>query len=176
MAEILNLLPTYLICRSFGTIFVKIQRNRRKQKRVMRLQHEFFGKLKCSLSLKTHMKKLVFITIALFFCFSLLLTSCTYNSEEELYPGCDTIGVSYSNDLVPILQANCYVCHSESEHLGGVTVEGYAYLSMLASHDSLFGPINHSPGYIPMPESAPKLSDCDIAKFKSWIDNGYPNN
>lgn len=36
--------------------------------------------------------------------------------------------------------------------------------------------ITHSNGYSAMPKNGNKLSQCNIAQFKRWIDQGMPNN
>ena len=108
---------------------------------------------------------------------SILVTACRYDVGEELYPPCDTISVvSFSAYIVPVLQTNCYSCHSEALALGGYILEGYDYDTTLAANGKLIGAITHETGLTPMPQNAAKLSDCDIAKFKNWVANGYPNN
>ena len=46
-----------------------------------------------------------------------LSTGCAWENEETLYPEsslCDTLDVSYSEDVVPVLSNNCYECHSNA--------------------------------------------------------------
>lgn len=45
-----------------------------------------------------------------------LISSCYYDNEEELYPGsgaCDTLGVTFSEDIMPIVNTKCAIsgCH-----------------------------------------------------------------
>ena len=108
------------------------------------------------------------------------LTGCFYDKEELVYPTtntCDTTAVKYSTDIVSILQNNCYSCHAGSAALGGGNrLENYTNLVIYINNGRLLNSIMHSPGAIPMPEGNPKLSDCNIAKIRTWARNGAPNN
>ncbi len=109
-------------------------------------------------------------------------SSCTKQNEETLKAQsgggvtCDTTGMKYSADIVPILQANCYRCHGNGNINGGVTLDSYTGVVTQANNGNLVGAITHAPGYTPMPFDGGKLSDCDIAKIKAWINLGTPNN
>jgi hypothetical protein len=46
----------------------------------------------------------------------------------------------------------------------------------VAQNGKLYGAVNHSPGYSPMPKGGTKLSACNISKIKAWIDGGSLNN
>ena len=113
-------------------------------------------------------------------CTSIFLWACTYNNEEELYGNqtgnCDTTTVSYTTDIVPLLQSNCYVCHSQNAAMGGVTLEGHSRAQLYANNGRLLGSVSHAPGFSPMPKSGNKLSLCEINKIKRWINLGSPNN
>lgn len=119
------------------------------------------------------MKKLFFTIWAL-----TLLTGCYYDVEEELYPSldCATQGVTYSQTVLPILQANCLSCHSAAANFGGVTLEGYDRLLTYVNNGELLGAIRHTPGFSPMPNNAPQLRQCDIEKIATWVDQGAPQN
>jgi hypothetical protein len=122
------------------------------------------------------MKKLLLSTILVAVIF--VLPSCKYNNQEELYPKCDTTAVTYTGTIVPILQSNCYRCHGTSTNTGsgGIVLQDYNILKGFAADGRLYGNAAHLPGYIPMPYDGGKLSDCDLAKLKNWVDKGYPNN
>lgn len=108
-----------------------------------------------------------------------LLTGCTYQNEEELFPTPEQPepeGATYSLTVVPILQANCYACHSLDYNQGNVVLEGYANVKKYATNGVLYGVISHAPGFKPMPKGGPKLADADIAKIKEWIDAGALDN
>lgn len=107
-----------------------------------------------------------------------LFSSCYYDVEEKLYPvsDCATTNMSYQNDIAPILERNCYACHSIAANTANVTVEGHTELMEQITNGKLIGVINHAQGFKPMPQAAPKLRACDIDKIEAWVDDGAPNN
>jgi hypothetical protein len=110
---------------------------------------------------------------------SLIVASgCYYDSAENLYPssGCVTNNMSLQSDIVPILQSNCYVCHSAEIHSGDVILEGYSELSKQAKNGKLLGAIKHETGFMAMPQNAPKLGTCEISKIEHWVTEGSQNN
>lgn len=46
----------------------------------------------------------------------------------------------------------------------------------IAVNGKLYGSISHASGYSPMPQGAAKMTDCQLATIKKWIDSGSPNN
>ena len=108
------------------------------------------------------------LSIALVAFFS---QGCYYDVEEELYPGelfCDTTTITYNETIFPILAENCFSCHSATAPSGA--------LITVVENGRLMGAITHSEGYEPMPQNAPKLSDCEIGKIRKWINNGAAEN
>ena len=103
---------------------------------------------------------------------------CYYDVEEVLYPAgsCQTENMSYQTNIEPIIQRNCYVCHSQAANQGSITLEGYTNLLTYVQNGRLSGAIRHEPGFSPMPQNGPQLSDCDIAKIEQWVASGAPNN
>ena len=113
----------------------------------------------------------------------LLISSCYYDKEELLYRGIssgpctDTVGaISYGQKVAPMLQQYCYSCHSGSFPSGNIAMGTYSADKAIAQNGSLYGSINHAAGYSPMPQGAPKISSCEIATVKKWIDSGMQNN
>lgn len=123
-------------------------------------------------------KKLPPRYLFVFFLANLFIVGCEYNSEEDLYgiPNCSTNDVTYSGDVLPILDNNCFGCHAIGVNSGGVTLEGYDNVKPYVNSGQLLGAIQHDPDFAPMPDGAPQLPDCDIAKVKQWIDDGAPEN
>lgn len=115
---------------------------------------------------------------------ALLFNACYYDKADLLYPtatntgvACDTAGVvSYSQKVVPILQTACYSCHTVSNPSGGIPMATYATDKAIAVNGKLYGSINHAAGYSPMPKGGNKLSNCQLATIKKWIDAGSLNN
>jgi len=108
------------------------------------------------------------------------ISSCYYDVEEELYPPttCQTTNMSLQNNIAPILELNCYVCHSTAAGVGNgnVILQGYTELINYVNNGKLVGAINHGSGFAPMPQNAPKLSDCNIDKIEQWVADGALNN
>lgn len=131
------------------------------------------------------MRKNIFGILILSFSFIILITSsgCYYDNEEELYGNqpCDTANVKYSTHVKPILENRCYACHSNAAAPtsgNGISIEGYANISNVLTNfpDNLFGAINHTSGFEPMPKNSTKLSPCDISKITIWFNDGFPDN
>ena len=112
--------------------------------------------------------------------FSCIFISCYSDKEELLYPygnTCDSItSITYSKTVVPILQQFCYSCHGGSAPSGGIAMGTYATDKVIGGNGKLYGSINHSSGYSPMPQGMPKLTTCQITAIKKWIDGGMANN
>ena len=107
-----------------------------------------------------------------------IIASCYYDSEEDLYGAtqCNTTNLSYVANIMPIIERNCYACHSAAANTANVTLEGHSNLMVHVNSGRLLGAIRHEPGFTPMPQGASKLIDCDIAKIEQWIADGGPNN
>jgi hypothetical protein len=125
-------------------------------------------------------------TISILFFIALItmisVISCSKQSEDRLQAltptPCDTTSVSYSNDIIPILQNNCYSCHGNGNTAGsgGILIDGYANLDKWAANGYLVGNVTHAPGYVPMPYGLPALPDCEINKIVAWVHQGALNN
>lgn len=120
-----------------------------------------------------------------FLAFILLVSfsACYYDHEEVLYgassnqPCTDTTGtISYAQKVVPVLQASCYTCHTGSFPSGNQLMGTYTADKTMAQSGKLYGTITHAAGYSPMPKGGAKLSNCQIALVKKWIDQGMLNN
>lgn len=109
---------------------------------------------------------------------SLLISSCYYDKEEELYPTteCLTENMSYQSDILPILQNNCFQCHDAANNFGGITLEGFDQLKIYVNNAQLIGVIKHESGFSPMPKNAAQLLECEIEKIEAWITDGALNN
>jgi Planctomycete cytochrome C len=88
---------------------------------------------------------------------------------------CDTNNFTYSGAIAPLIQLNCVGCHNTSSSAGG-SLADYNSVYQAAVNGSLVGTISHLPGYNPMPQGAPMLSDCQITQVKKWVAAGAPNN
>jgi mono/diheme cytochrome c family protein len=91
---------------------------------------------------------------------------------------CDTTGVmSYASRVKPILQNNCYGCHSGTASSGGgIVLSDYNNLKTSVDNGTLLGSIEQLDGYSAMPKGGSKMSNCNIAIIRKWIAAGAPNN
>jgi hypothetical protein len=110
-----------------------------------------------------------------------LFNGCYYDKAEQVYPQptvCDTVNMRYSTDIVGILAANCYSCHSGTASAsGGRKFDQYDLLKNNYINTGVFKKaITHAPGASPMPKNMPKLPECTINKVIAWLDRGAPNN
>jgi len=117
---------------------------------------------------------LTILTVASFI--TVLCTGCYYDKQVEP-TNCDSTGMTYTNNIKSILVTNCTSCHYAGNDVsvgGGYNYEAYNGIKNMAINGKLLPAINHAAGAQPMPKNAPKLSDCDIAKFTNWVNNGAP--
>ena len=110
------------------------------------------------------------------------VSSCYYDKADLLYSGnagpcTDSSGtVSYAQKVVPLLQQYCYSCHTGNFPSGNQLMGTYTSDKAMAMNGMLYGTIAHSAGYSPMPQGMAKMTNCQIAVIKKWIDSGTLNN
>jgi hypothetical protein len=126
------------------------------------------------------MKKLLKFKIALVGSIMIMIQSCYYDEILDIEVPLPDV-VSFQNDLQPILNANCVVCHSGntapdlrdgesySSLLNGYVVPGDAEASIL--YKSLLNLDG-----VPLMPPVGNLSDYDISLVQNWIDNGAQDN
>ncbi|WP_459074975.1 hypothetical protein [Halocola ammonii] len=102
-----------------------------------------------------------------------ILQGAQNNSCES--SGCDTLNVTYSGTIRPLIENRCEGCHSGSTPSGGISYETYEGVAEVAADGRLLGAINWDPDYANMPQNGDQLSQCNIDKIRIWIENGYPN-
>jgi len=111
-----------------------------------------------------------------------MISSCYYDKADLLYignagPCTDSAGtVSYAQKVVPLLQQYCYSCHTGNFPSGNQLMGTYTSDKAMAMNGMLYGTIAHSAGYSPMPQGMAKMTNCQIAVIKKWIDSGTLNN
>ena len=118
----------------------------------------------------------ILVPITFLFFISAVFVSCYYDNEEALYPRltgpCDTLNVTFTSKIKPLLSNNCWSCHSNANAQFG----GGRKLEILADVRSISGlilPAINQTGPFPMPLNG-KLSQCSIDQFTIWIRNGMP--
>ncbi len=111
----------------------------------------------------------------------LMLSSCYYDVEEELFPenkGCDTTAVSYAQAVKPILDSKCTGCHGGGAPSAGIKIDTYIDLKGYLDIDAarFVSSIVHDGNASNMPKGQSKMPDCDVNKIRAWINAGYPEN
>lgn len=107
-----------------------------------------------------------------------LLISCKKNEPINLPPKpvCDTTNISYKKYITKVMDENCNVCHSKFSATGGIVLDTYSTLKIVAHNGRFMGAIQYQKGYKAMPLGAPQLDSCTILKIKAWIDAGALDN
>lgn len=111
-----------------------------------------------------------------------MVASCYNDSKEALYAnfntgGCDTTsGISYSEDVSPILNANCAVsgCHVGSSPQSGIDFSDYNDVRQAARSGKLVGRITANTGSVMPPTGA--LDAAKINQIETWVDAGACDN
>ena len=104
---------------------------------------------------------------------------CYYDIESELYPlgqACDSVAISYSMDVFPIISAKCLGCHDASTNSGSITLESYGQVKAQVDNGDLGCSVNHGAGCSAMPKNAPQLPPCELKAINVWISEGALNN
>lgn len=105
--------------------------------------------------------------------------NCTYNKAEvapKMTMNCDTSAIKYAVKIKPILEKNCYSCHSNtanSKFGGNINLEKFDDLKSYTN--AVTQSINQkNPDFKAMPPSR-KLDVCDINNIGLWIAKGALN-
>jgi len=115
-------------------------------------------------------------------CLFVAFTGCYHHKGDIEYPStaCDTTNVTLSGELTDIMEANCFRCHSNANadiSGGSYNLQDYNTIHEAALSGALLSSILRDNKLAPpMPQDGGKLSDCEINKFKAWIDRGALNN
>jgi len=139
---------------------------------------------------------IVLIMVLLMFAMLLACNSGTITSEDTSTT--DISGVSFIQEIQPIFNSNCVVCHQGATASGGLNLEnGLSYknlvnvestqspLMLVAPGDSdgsyLLNKLQGTQGQVGgsglrMPYGAPPLQQSQINLVQQWIEQGAPDN
>jgi hypothetical protein len=120
--------------------------------------------------------KILIITIVLS-----ALAGCFYDNEEYLYPkvagNCDTLNISFSATIFPILNTKCLSCHSNTSAAAfGNSIKLQDYADVKSREQAILGSVKHLNPYSPMPKNSAKLNACPVQQIEIWIKAGGLNN
>lgn len=97
-------------------------------------------------------------------------------SSDTLTISCDPTEYSYSSFIVPLVTAKCLQCHSGEGAFGGVYLDSYEGVKVVADNGRLYGAVSWQFGFELMPQGEPQLPECFVSNVKAWVDDGAPNN
>lgn len=92
---------------------------------------------------------------------------------------CDTLNVTYSQTIKPIIESLCKTCHNPYMLSGNLILTTYDDVAAIAANGKLVGTITHAPGYVTMPDFADSnkyIGQCQIKQIVKWVNQGYPDN
>lgn len=99
------------------------------------------------------------------------------NLDNCIAKTCDTVNVSFSGKIQPLINTWCVGCHNTSNAGGGFDLSTYQGVkNSITPTNRLSGSIEHLSGYSSMPKGATMLDPCDIKAIQNWISSSYPNN
>jgi hypothetical protein len=105
----------------------------------------------------------------------LLVQSCYYDKEEELYPGnCNVLNPTYTNGIKTMIDNNCATsgCHTGIAPAAGLLLNTYPQVKEIAVNGKLEARVIIQKS---MPPSGP-LPKCDLEALQVWIAAGAPEN
>jgi uncharacterized membrane protein len=88
---------------------------------------------------------------------------------------CETVNVTFTQHIQPLIEQKCLNCHRGNTPSGGVNLSTHAGVETVALNGRLMGAVTHSTGFTAMPFGGQKLADCQIEMIKIWIDRGATN-
>lgn len=118
------------------------------------------------------MKASLFCRVIFYSFCSVVLFSCTREKVTPIDEQCNTT-ISFSNEVMPIIQANCISCHDQGNASGGYDFSTYTSIS--ANSNAIIGSVQAN-GYQLMPIGGPALPDSLIQKISCWISQGKKDN
>lgn len=103
--------------------------------------------------------------------------ACVNNKQSDLPKdpsSCDTNNMTYTKHMAPLIESNqCLNCHSAQTATAGIILDNYT--DVVANAEVVYPTIAWGPS-LPagkkMPVGGPQVSNCELAQFKAWINQG----
>jgi hypothetical protein len=109
-----------------------------------------------------------------------LIFGCKHAPDISYTPKktCDTASVSYSRDVLPVLQQYCYDCHAGSAAINGFDFTVFANIQLLAldSTEHYLPDVLFKANLRMPPAPLPLVDSCSIHKISAWVNQGARNN
>jgi len=106
--------------------------------------------------------------ILLLFIVTIFNSSCTYNNIEDFCSEaeiCDTLMVSFSEDILPIFNFHCKSCHSGAQPAGSLILTNHQEIEPEINNDNIINRITKDNSDNLLMPPAGKLDDCLIEKI-----------
>jgi len=102
-----------------------------------------------------------------------IIVSCSKDKVplNTIDPNC-TDSVSFTNQILPIIEQNCTNCHNVGNSTGYILTN---YTNISSNASAIISSMKGS-GFQLMPQGGPALSDSLIQKVQCWISQGKLNN
>ncbi len=105
----------------------------------------------------------------------LTITACTKDKVKPApIDSTCTDTISFTNDILPIMQNNCTSCHNASNTSGGYDLSNYSGVTQ--NTGKVYGSILQDGSASSMPQGSNKIADSLIQKVNCWINQGAKNN
>lgn len=118
------------------------------------------------------MKNFVYSILTIILLGISTMMSCTKDKVTNLPQANCLDTISFSTQVLPIIQANCTGCHGAGNGTGYVLTN---HSNISASANAIIGAMNAN-GYQLMPQGGPALPDSIIQKVACWVEQGKKNN
>ncbi len=111
-------------------------------------------------------------------------TTSTASTTATTGSTTSTSSISYSKNVVPILNTNCYSCHSTANSSlgGGFALDTYSGFKMFCNPSDSTAIVvecithNNVPSVLYMPNNGSMLASKDVATIVTWVFQGAKNN
>lgn len=105
----------------------------------------------------------------------LLLFSCKKNNLNiQPVAACDSGQVSWTTCIQPVMKKYCISCHSTGNTSGGIALDNYKTVRLIASDGDLMGVTQHLDGYPYMPPQIEKIDSFSRLLIRRWIQSAEP--
>jgi len=104
----------------------------------------------------------------------IMLLSCTYDNEEELFDDapCGDVAISLEDDIQPIVTTNCAISGC---HISGGQPPDLSSRQQIANRATRIK-VRTQNGSMPPPSSGLSLSNQEIKQISCWVDAGANQN
>jgi mono/diheme cytochrome c family protein len=113
----------------------------------------------------------------------LLLCACSPSAPSGAEAGSGSGEVSFSNDVLPILESRCASCHGVNQTQAGLSLTSYSALMAGSSRGPVVAPGDAESSLIvelvrggQMPKGGPRLTPNQVQLLVDWINQGALDN